>query len=243
MTFGIIGFGRFGKLWASALAPYGHVLVYDKNEIENKSEFGGLDFVGLEEVVKVDMLFLLVPISEMKNCCLEIKSLLNSNTVVIDACSVKVYPSKIMQEVLSDKQPIIATHPLFGPDSATHHGLGGHKIVVCPIRSTKEQKKVLIGLFNDFGLEIIEATPDEHDLQMARSQALVHFIGRGLTELNLQEQAISTPDYASLLAVNSMVQNDTWQLFFDMQKFNPYTKDIRDKFVQGLKKIEDKIKQ
>ena len=31
MKFGIVGFGRFGKLWAQALSSFGEVLVYDKS--------------------------------------------------------------------------------------------------------------------------------------------------------------------------------------------------------------------
>ena len=32
MTFGIIGHGRFGKLWADTLRSFGDVHVFDKND-------------------------------------------------------------------------------------------------------------------------------------------------------------------------------------------------------------------
>jgi len=71
----------------------------------------------------------------------------------------------------------------------------------------------------------------------------VHFIGRGLTKLNLQPQPISTPDYASLLRMNSMVQNDTWQLFLDMQKYNPYAAKTREAFIDNLAEVQKQIKK
>ncbi|PIT87549.1 MAG: prephenate dehydrogenase/arogenate dehydrogenase family protein [Candidatus Magasanikbacteria bacterium CG10_big_fil_rev_8_21_14_0_10_40_10] len=252
MTFGIIGFGRFGQLWAKCLAPYGRVLVYDKNSIKDREKYSGLDFVDLFEAVKADILFLLVPISEMKSCCELINPLLDKNTLVADACSVKTYPAKIMKENLPPNQPIVATHPLFGPDSASAAGLQGHKIVVCPLIDKADRAgaidanykiQTLVGILENLGLAIIESTPEVHDKQMARSQALVHFLGRGLEDLKLQEQEISTPDYVALLRMNNMVQNDTWQLFLDMQKYNPFSASIRADFLNGLKKVEDKIKQ
>ena len=240
MTFGIIGFGRFGKLWAECLAPYGKVLIYDKKRIIKRKN-NNLQFVSLVKVVQCDILFLLVPISEIGNCCKNIKDLLNKNTLVVDACSVKINPVRVMKKFLSAKQPIIATHPLFGPDSTNSQNLAGHKIVVCPVRVSSKQKKKFINLLKKLKLNVLESTPENHDKQMARSQALVHFIGRALTPLNLQEQKISTPDYASLLRVNTMVQNDTWQLFFDMQKYNPYSKGARKIFLRELQELENKI--
>lgn len=243
MKFGIIGFGRFGKLWAECLAALGEVLVYDRKKIKDEKYSDQVKFVSLREVVNSSFLFLLVPISEMENCCKKVSRLLRGDTVVVDACSVKVYSAKIMKEILPSRQPIITTHPLFGPDSTTPQSLAGHKIVVCPIRVANKQAKAFINLLKKLQLKIIESTPQEHDKRMAHSQALVHFIGRGLTKLKLVEQNISTPDYASLLRMNTMVQNDTWQLFFDMQRYNPYSAETRKIFLQELKQLEDKIEQ
>ena len=90
-------------------------------------------------------------------------------------------------------------------------------------------------------LKIITATPDEHDRQMATSQALVHFIGRGLTALDLKSQEISTPDYEALLRMNVLVQNNTWQLFYDMMRYNPYSNTLRKKFLRNIASIQKKI--
>ena len=138
-------------------------------------------------------------------------------------------------------QPIIATHPLFGPDSVKRLGIEGQKIVVSPVRVTEEQLNMFEKMFEKMKFKIIHATPEEHDRQMARSQALVHFLGRGLAELDLQDQEISTPDYQSLLRINDLVTNDTLQLFLDMQRFNPYAKEVREELIQALQKLGNNI--
>ncbi len=241
MQFGIVGYGRFGKLWADALAKFGDVLVYEKNpppSLENSS----IKMAELANVAQADMVFLLTPISEFEHTCEQIKPLLNAHSIVIDCCSVKVHPVKIMQQVFAPTQPLIATHPLFGPDSVKKTaGLSEHKIVLCPVRCTQEQQQQLEQLLKAMGLQVYITTPENHDKQMANSQGLVHFIGRGLAALDLQPQEIATPDFQALLNINTMVVNDTWRLFLDMHQYNPYTKQIRKKFIHQLVKLEQAI--
>ena len=135
--------------------------------------------------------------------------------------------------------------PLFGPDSVSiNRGLNGLKIVVCFPGGKKSKKiEMMLKLFKDLRLKVIVATPGEHDKQMANSQALVHLIGRGLASLKMKPQEISTPDYDSLVRIHSMVNNDTMQLFSDMQTKNPFAKRVRRKFIGSLVHIDAKLNQ
>lgn len=241
MTIGIIGYGRFGKLWADVMRQFGDVFVFSPNEKNgNRSR---LHFVQQDEVLSVDILFLLVPISEIGNVCHDIATRLNAETIVVDACSVKVKPAEAMIAELSHHQPIIATHPLFGPDSVKRMGLVGQKIVVSRVRVTDDQFLLLKIILEKLELKIIEASPEEHDRQMARSQALVHFLGRAFAHMHLENQEIATPDFDSLLRINDLVNNDTWELFFDMQTQNPYAKEVRLELLTALKNLEEKIEK
>lgn len=236
LTFGIIGNGRFGKLWSEAIKQHGTIKIFDKKSKDSSMK-------KLKETVDCDMLFLLVPISEMEKICKKISPLLNKKTIIIDACSVKTDPVKIMKKWLPEDQPIIATHPLFGPDSTKKIGLKSQKIVFSPIRATKNQITTFETLIQKIGLKTIKATPEKHDKEMASSQALVHFIGRGLSTLKLLPQEISTPDFESLLQMNEMVKNDSWKLFFDMHAQNIHAKKIRKQFIETLKKLDEKIEE
>ena len=245
-NFGIIGYGRFGKLMAKTLANFGEVLVFDHkfpNGGDIPEKISNLRLVSMAEVAQVDILFLTVPIANFESLCRELSPMLSAKTIVIDTCSVKVYPAKIMSAVFPRHQPYAATHPLFGPDSVARLGLAERKLVFCPLNLDDNQKNELLNLFAKLKLAVVETTPDDHDRQMARSQALVHFLGRALSSLQLESQEISTPDYESLLRIDSLVNNDTWQLFLDMQTYNPYTPFMRLILRQSMADLDEKIRQ
>lgn len=253
MTFGIIGFGRFGKLWTKLMSRFGRVFVYDKNrnlgflrsdpDVRRGRSTETSARKHLKKVVNADFLFLLVPISQIRHCCKRIAKILPQHTIVIDACSVKKYPVHVMKKFLPSHQQIIATHPLFGPDSVKEFGLKNQKIAIVPVRVKEKSLKTFESLLKKLNLKIIKTTAQEHDKKMAASQALVHFIGRSLAKLGLTEQKICTPDYISLLRMNDLVTNDTWQLFFDMQRLNPFSASTRIKFIKTMSRLEQQIEK
>ena len=104
-----------------------------------------------------------------------------------------------------------------------------------------EFEKKLVSILKKLQLEVILASPKEHDRQMANSQELVHFIGRSIAKLKLNPGEIYTPDYNSLMRINQMVNNDTWQLFLDMQNKNPFANTMRKKFIRNLEILNDEI--
>lgn len=241
MQFGIVGYGRFGQLWAQSLLPFGEVIVYEKNT-STHTENNAVKITTLEEVAKADVVFLLVPISEFERSCEQIKPFLGEKTLLVDCCSVKIYPAQLMQKIFAPTQPLLATHPLFGPDSVKKSaGLFGHKIAVCPVQCEPSVQQEMETLFKNMGLHVFVTTADMHDKEMASSQGLVHFIGRGLAALDLKPQDIATPDFQALLNINTMVVNDTWRLFLDMHQYNPYAKHIRKKFIHQLTKLDQAI--
>jgi prephenate dehydrogenase len=246
MTFGIIGSGRFGALWAHILSSQGDVILWGRNpeRAARAAESAGVRCASsLEEVAQCDVVFISVPISEFEGMCHQIAPLVRKDTVVADVCSVKVYPVSVMKKVFPESQPIIATHPLFGPDSAARLGVPGLKLVVCNVRASEHTYGALLEVFLSIGLRVIETTPEAHDRDMARSQALIHFIGRGIAGVGLAEQEIETPDYESFLRLQKMVVNDTWQLFFDMQTYNPYAKLQRQTLLAHPQELERKLSE
>jgi prephenate dehydrogenase len=240
MTFGIIGLGRFGQLWANALLPFGAVYAYD-NSTSPLSIAENITLTTLQEVTQADIIFVLVPISAFEACCLDIQKTVKPSSIIVECCSVKTYSVQVMQSVFASRQALVATHPLFGPDSVKKsQGIVDHTMVMCPLVH-QEAHQQLETLFQQMGLNILTTTPEAHDEQMARSQGLVHFIGRGLQSLNLAPQTLATPDFNALLSINSMVANDSWQLFLDMHRYNPYARDIRQQFMNQLMMIDKTI--
>ena len=114
----IIGFGRFGAMLHSLLSKGFEVDVFDKNSIDNSD----VNEVSLEDALQNETIFIAVPIRDFENLVKEISKKISSGKTVIDVCSVKVFPKKVMLDNLSNETDIIATHPLFGPDSLKDSG-------------------------------------------------------------------------------------------------------------------------
>ena len=239
MKIAIIGFGRFGKLFAELLLPYGEVFVVSSKKIED-DRFTQIE---LSEISDCDWVIPCTPISTLEEVLKSITPHLKKGALVMDVCSVKVLPCQWLENTLPAETEIIGTHPMFGPDSA-RNGLAGLQMVICPLRQSSETLENIKNIFGGImGLKIIETTPEDHDRQAAKSLSLVHFIGRGLGEMKISKQEISTLGFERLLTVNETVNNDTWQLFLDMQKYNPFAKEARKEFINALTEVEKKIEE
>ena len=239
---GIIGFGRFGKLSAKYLGKDFKVFVSTRSVSKQDIENSGAFYASLEDVCAQKIIILTVPISGMEDTLKKISPLLGTDSLVIDVCSVKKNPAMWMEKILPEKVSILATHPMFGPDSAAK-SLHDSKIVLCPVRIAQDRYEKIKKYLASKGLIIIETTADDHDRQISISLSLTHFIGRALAEFGAKELIIDTEGYKRLLRILDVVTNDTWQLFEDMHKYNPYAMKSVEDFINAMEKIEARLKK
>ncbi|MGL1894453.1 MAG: prephenate dehydrogenase/arogenate dehydrogenase family protein [Spirochaetaceae bacterium] len=234
MTVGIYGLGRFGAFWGDALSKVVTVKGYSRNT----SRFcpPSIQRVSETEVLSCDVVIICVAISAMEPFLLNIKEKVKPGTLIMDTCSVKVHPVKLMLDLLPDSVDIIGTHPMFGPDSGKN-GVAGLPIVISKVRTSGDKYRIWVDLFNQMNLSVIELTPEEHDKEAAYTQGITHFIGRTLSDLHLKGSSISTTGYNSLLEIIKQTCNDEYQLFLDLQKYNPYTADMRNDLKHSLHKV------
>lgn len=232
---GLLGYGRFGQLVYRHL-PSAHVVgVFDSDP----AKLTGLPRAApMEQVVTAKFIILATPISAIDSVCQRIAPSLNAGQVVIDTCSVKQYPVDRMLSRLPGRVQILGTHPLFGPDSG-RNGIDGMKIAVCPVRIENENYDCIRHYLRGLGLSIIETTPQEHDRRLARTQAIFHLISQALKELNWRGQQLSTPGPAAFYRLAESVQNDTAELFLDMERRNLYAKGCRQQFIRKLVEIDE----
>lgn len=242
MEVGVYGLGRFGAFWARELARYHTVKVYNRSDRPLPE---GVVSCSLEEVCLTETLFLCTAINSLPDVLKQIAPLLGPGTLVADTCSVKVYPSQWMKEILPPEVPLLATHPMFGPDSGKN-GTAGLPLVLHPLRHSQEQAAHWKKLFEtQMGLQVLEMTPEAHDKTAAYTQGITHLIGRVLGELHLESHPMATKGYRSLLEIVQQTCNDPYQLFLDMQNFNPYTREmrlqVRDSFTRIQSTLEDSL--
>lgn len=239
---GIIGFGRFGKLVSHYLARDLEVFVYSRSDKSSEITRTGAQAASLETVCRQDIVIPCVPISTFRENLKSIAPLLKPHSLVIDVCSVKEYPVQWMIEELPDSVSILATHPMFGPDSAAD-SLQDRKICLCRVRVPEKQYNKIKNYLASKGLIVIEASAREHDEQIATSLALTHLIGRTLSECRAAPLDIDTEGYKRLLHILEVVERDTWQLFRDMHRYNPYARKRRIEFMDEMQDINYRLEK
>ena len=240
MKIGIIGFGRLGQLLTRYLAQDFHVLVYEPEDKRAEIEALGAEVASLEVCCQQAAVIPMVPISAFDSVIEQIAPLLPSDGLVIDCCSVKIKPVESMLKHLPETVSILATHPMFGPDSA-RETLFGSKLVLCPVRIADKRYREIYLYLEKHGIKLIESTPEEHDRQISRSLFLAHFLGRTLIELEAQPLEIDTKGYRRLMKILLTVENDSWQLFEDMYHYNPYSKEAKDQFLAAVQEVEQQL--
>lgn len=242
MKVGIIGFGRLGKLLVKNFTQDASVSVYDLNLDTSVVNTLNAKSSTLEEVCKSKILILCVPISQISKVADQIKSLVTKDTLVIDVCSVKVHPMKELTDILPSEVEVLGTHPMFGPDSAAK-SLYGCKIVLCQERVSDKSFNNIKAYLESHGLKVIVSTAHEHDKQIAQSLILTHTIGRTLMDMDSAPMDIDTKGYRRLLKILETVENDSVQLFNDMNKYNPYAKEMREALSSSLNTVIESVKE
>jgi prephenate dehydrogenase len=239
---GIIGYGRFGKLASRYLAEDFEVFVYNRADKSSEINLTAARAASLETVCRQDIVIPCVPISIFRKFLKDIAPLIKPDALVVDVCSVKEFPIRWMREILPATVSILATHPMFGPDSASD-SLAGRKICLCQVRISEKHYRKIKSYLEAKGLVVIEATAAEHDRQIATSLALTHLIGRTLSESGARRLDIDTEGYKRLLHILEVVERDTWQLFMDMHRYNPHAKKKRIEFMDIMQDINARLEQ
>lgn len=227
-SFGIIGFGRFGQLAARHLSSRFAVTVTDAADIAGPAAAIGVRAGTLAEAAGCDVVMLAVPVQAMAATIGAIAPLVRPGALVLDVASVKMLPARWMLEALPDSVEIVATHPLFGPQSA-RNGLAGQPLVVCPVRGEAHHKVAAFG--RELGLAVSITTAEEHDREMAYVQALTHLIGRTLENIHIPDEELKTSSYQHLLELCALIRDDTEELFFAIQNLNPFAEEITRQFI------------
>jgi len=236
-TVTIIGYGRFGKTLHNLLKDDFTVTIYRRTaDIQNNDITSDL-----KKAYESDVILYAVPIESFEAVITEHKKYIRNNHILIDVLSVKTFPEKIFKKHLSGSSTqAILTHPLFGPDSSKH-GFENLPIVINKFLAKDDTYEFWKKYFTDKKLRVIELTPQQHDKMAASSQGLTHFIGRLLQEFDIKETSIDTVGSKKLFEVMEQTCNDTWELFNNLQHYNPYTKKMRIDLGIAYDKLYNKL--
>jgi prephenate dehydrogenase len=226
---GIIGFGAFGRLMARHLAPHFRLCAYDPALPAEASEaMSGIASVSLETAARCPIVILATPVDRLAGTVAAIAPHVRKGALVLDVGSVKTVPAAIMREGLPAHVDIVATHPLFGPQSA-RGGIAGLKIAVCPIRGPLA-RRVAAFLRRRLGLQVILTTPEAHDREAALVQGLTHLIAKVLVQMEPLPSRMTTRSFDLIMQAVGMVRHDAPEVFQAIERTNPFSQEVRQRF-------------
>ncbi len=244
-TFGIVGYGHLGQLLARSLAAHGKVLVTDVDETRLEDVTEGVRVASLDEVVTADAVVLAVPYAALEGALDDIRDQLGPDSVVMDVVSTKAHATALLERVLVDHPNVLATHPLFGPPSMTRLEPGLR--IVVTYEKGERAADFLRFLEEQFGLEMVKLSAEDHDRAMAYMQSLPFFIARALVRIDLlglpHRDLLAIPSFEKLAEIEAIEEQHTMGMFDTSQVSNPYAEEARRHFLAVLTELQAEIEQ
>lgn len=233
-SLGLIGFGAFGRLIAAHLAQHFRVHAHDASLAEG-CVTDHIVGCGLAEAAACPVVVLATPVAAIPDVVAAICPHLRPGVLVLDVGSVKVVPARAMRDGLPAHAAIVATHPLFGPQSA-EGGLRGARIALCEVRGGRS-RRVAAFLRRAYGLDVILTTPDAHDREAATVQGLTHLIAKALVAMEPLPTRMTTRSFDLLMRAVEMVRHDAPEVYDAIERANPYADEVRRRFVAQASRL------
>lgn len=235
----IVGFGRFGKTLYRLIKNDFLITLYDKKGIDKNLAEKAKIAQNINEIYESEIVFFAVPISSFESIIASHKKYFKKDQLLIDVLSVKMHPAKVFKKYLNANQALL-THPMFGPDSSKD-GFENLPIIIDRSMTDDANFEFWKDYFRSKKLKVIEMSAKDHDKMAASSQGVTHFIGRLLDAYNFEKTPIDSLGTKKLLEIVEQTSNDTWQLFTDLQHFNPYTKQMRIRLGEIYDKLYNRL--
>lgn len=231
-TLGLIGAGAFGAFCLPYLARHFEVSVCDpRPDLADLARSHGVSAAGLSQTAACDIVLLAVPWRTLDTVARDIAAHLKPGALVVECCSIKVKPLKVLREALPDSVDIVGTHPLFGPQSG-RNGVAGLNIAVCPVAGhTRAADRVARFLGTRLGLTVKRSSPEDHDRQMAYVQGLTHFLARSIAAMDVPPLDLTTNTWGHLMRMAETVRHDSDDLYRTIAVDNPYAEEVRERFL------------
>jgi prephenate dehydrogenase len=240
-TLGIIGVGAFGEFMLKHISPYFDISVFDaRRDLTDVGTLYNVKIKNLEDVARCDVVILSVPVQEIETVTRQIVSFLRPGQLVMDVASVKCMPTDILKREIPEGIDIVSLHPLFGPQSG-RLGINGMNVAVVNVRGIRGP--CVIDYLKRLNLTVFETTAEKHDQQMAYVMGLTHMIAKVFKKIDVPEIAMETKTFALLREAISFVIDDSDELFYAIQRDNPYVDGTKEAFFTAVKELEVKLHQ
>jgi prephenate dehydrogenase len=250
MKTAILGAGKMGVWFAKFCKEKGDsVILADRNQdklsrLKNELKVETADFA--EAVQKADRVMICVSINAFEDVVKKISPVVRKGQVIMDICSIKESPVKIMQQHLKGAL-VLGTHPVFGPGS---NGVK-HKAFILTPTNAEEQKfaEAYQKWLEQEGARVFIMTPKRHDEIMSAVLGFPHFLGVVACDTLLEQanyaetKQVAGTTYRMLFTLAEATALETPDLFATLQQSLPEISSIEKLFMEKAQEWLNLIKQ
>jgi len=251
MKTAILGAGKMGVWFARFCKENGDNIIVSDRKKEKLLKIGKelgvettTDFI--EATNCADRIIVCVSISSFEEVVKKIGPSIRDNQVVMDICSIKEFPVRVMHENIKGGL-VLGTHPVFGPGSK---GLKHKAYILTPTNSAELK---FANEFKDW-LEKEEAhvfvmTPEKHDELMSVVLGLPHFLGLVACETLLEQKdfaqtkQVAGTTYRMLFTLAEATALETPDLYANLQMNLPKMGKIEELFIAKAQEWLDLVKK
>jgi prephenate dehydrogenase len=246
----VIGGTRgLGKWIASFLSGKGfNVVITGRNVTtgESVSKKLGVDYTQDNDKAAstADVVVIAIPIDITPKIIREIAPKMKEGSLLLDVTSVKMEPSRVMQEYAAAGVEVLPTHPMFGPRIRS---LDGQVVVLTPVKTGKWYDKVYKFLESE-NSRVIVTTPEIHDRMISIVQGLTHFayisIASTIEKLDIdvkESRKFASPIYNLMLDTIARITAQNPYLVYSIQTKNSFINEAHETFLETFVELKDMI--
>jgi len=250
MKVAIIGAGKMGRWFTKFFLEQGDKVIVSSRSKEKllriRDEFGVKITDSVNAVKNADRVLICVPIENFEDVVKEIHSYIRLNQVVMDICSIKETPVKIMHKYIKTGTTL-GTHPVFGPGVKN---IKNENFILTPINN---KEKVFAEEFKSWLEErqanVFIMSPKKHDELMSVVLGLPHFLGLVVCDTLLdygnflEMKKVAGASYKMLLTLAEAVASEETKAYTNLQMNLPEIEKIEGLFFEKSKEWLDVVRR
>ena len=237
MRVAIIGAGKMGRWFTKFFLEEGDSVIISSRTNEKllkiRDEFDVEIADNVNAVKNADRVLICVPIENLEDVVKEIHQHVRPDQVVMDICSIKEAPVKIMHKYIKTGTTL-GTHPVFGPGVK---GIKNQNFILTPI-SNKEKvfAENFKGWLEERQVNVLIMSPKKHDELMSVVLGLPHFLGLVVCDTLLdldnynEMERVAGASYKLLLTLAEAVASEETEFYTSLQMNLPEIERIEGLF-------------
>lgn len=246
----ILGAGKMGVWFSKFCLENGEEVILASREKGKLALLGkelGVETADFGDAVKkADNVVICVSIDSFEEVVKKIAPSVKEGQTIVDICSVKEKPVKIMHQYLG-KALVLGTHPVFGPGST---GVKNKTFILTPT-NTKEMDfaQKYKRWLEKVGACVFIMPPKKHDELMSLVLGMPHFVGLVTCDALLEQRGfaeakeVAGTTYRMLLTLAEATALENPNLFATLQTSLPELEGIEDMLISKAQEWLVLVKQ